>query len=146
MILIWWQFMLSLLRKIISFESQAHWPSIALHILDHDGSSMCNASNSYVALYRSFTIVILPTFLLQPVTLFVASAGWATNSCRSWADPAAALIDGGAERPVDCVSGHSQELLGAICVLQHLQTVNAINNVNICQTHMYFNSWINDNF
>ena len=97
---------------------------------------MCHANNSDVALYPSFTIVIPPTFPLQPVTLFVGSAGRATISSRPWLDPAAAPIDGGAEQPAAWASGNSQELLRAICVLQHLQTVNPINNVNICQTHM----------
>ena len=87
---------------------------------------------------------LLPTIITKPpafdivsVTAGVFHIRSADSSSGSRLDPALAPIDVFEDPPDGRASSHSQVLLRAICVLQHLQTVNAINNVNICQTHMY---------
>ena len=99
----------------------------------------------YNALLIYTIISILPAFDTRPVTVGVGGLRRADSSSGSRSDPAALPIDVSADSPAGRASGHFQIFVGARGVLQHLQTVNAINNVNICQTHMYNDSWVNDN-
>ena len=91
----------------------------------------------YIALLKNTIISIHPAFLIESVTAGVFYLRSVDSSSGSRLDPGSLLIDIGADPPGGEASVHCQVFLRAICVLQHLQTVNAINNVNICQTHMY---------
>ena len=91
----------------------------------------------YNALLRNTIISsIPPAFDTQSVTAGVGGLRRADASSGTRLDPASLPIDVGADPPSGLTSGDSQILLGARGVLQHLQTVNAINNVNICQTYV----------
>ena len=95
-------------------------------------SRMSWTSEFYIAIMPNI-ISIPPAFDTIPLTDSVLTVSRAAGSSRSWSDPAAKLIDGGVDRPVALASGgHSQVSLGSGWVLEQLQTVNAINNVNIC--------------
>ena len=81
-------------------------------------------------------LIIPPAFDTRQVTARVGRLRRADASSGTRSDPAIVPIDVGADSPVGPTSCDCQILLGARGVLQHLQTVNAINNVNICQNEM----------
>ena len=91
----------------------------------------------YNALLPTITIRIPPAFDTVSVTVGVGRLRRADASSGSRGNPGFLPIDVGADPPGGRASAHSQIFVGARGVLQHLQTVNAINNVNICQTHMH---------
>ena len=109
-------------------------------------SSVTETLNINNPLPKNTIISILPAFDTQSVTAGVGCLRRADASSGSRVNPAAVQpIDVGTNHPVGRAGVDRQILLGARGVLQHLQTVNAINNVNICQTHMCNDSWIDDN-
>ena len=100
----------------------------------------------YNALIPTITIIIQPAVDSVPDTAGIGLLRRTDASSRSRLNPAFLPIDVREDPPGGRASGHCQIFVGARGVLKHLQTVNAINNVNICQTHMFDDSWINDNF
>ena len=81
-------------------------------------------------------ISILPAFDTRPVTEGVGCLRRADAPSGGRDDPASLSIDVGTDSPHGLASDHFQIFVGARGVLQHLQTFNAINNANICQTHI----------
>ena len=114
------------------------------HFISITWSSVSETLYIYNPLLPTITI-IPPAFDTRPDTAGDGGLRRADASSGSWGDPAIAPIDVGADPPGGRVSVDSQIVVGARGVLQHLQTVNVINNVNICQTHMCNDSWIDDN-
>ena len=88
-------------------------------------------SEFYIAIMQTI-IIIPPAFDTKPLTESVLTVSRAAGSSRSWCDPAAHPIDGGADLPDAPASAHSQVSLVSRWVLEQLQTVDVINNVNIC--------------
>ena len=113
------------------------------HFISITRSSVSETLYIYNALLpRTRTISIIPpAFDTESVTAGVGGLCRAEASGEGGFNADSLPIAGGAEPPVGLVVltniGHYQVFVGARGVLQHLQTVNAINNVNICQTHMY---------